>query len=105
MNLSAEEMTLVAAARDGERGALRLLAVSLEERLEDDNVCLDGAVIAWQAVKGGRRRSVRRMATVLNDFRSLCRRVAGTRVLSSAPPVVLPKPGDSSRAQDHRPAA
>ena len=103
MNLSAEEMTLVAAARNGERGALRLLAVSLDERLGDDDVCLDGAVIAWRAVKGGGRRSVRSIATVLNEFRFL--RFAGTPVLAAAPPVAPAKPRDSPRAQDHRPAA
>lgn len=105
MNLSAEEMTLVAAARNGERGALRSLAVSLDERLGDDDVCLDGAVIAWRAVKGSSRRSVRSMAAVLNDIPFLRRRFAGTRVRASAAPVALPKPGNSPRAQDHRPAA
>ena len=105
MNLSAEEMTLVVAARNGERGALRSLAVSLDERLGDDDVCLDGAVIAWRAVKGSSRRSVRSMATVLNDFGFLRRRFPGTRILASAAPVSPPKPGDSLRAQDHRPAA
>ncbi len=104
MNLSAEEMTLVVAARNGERGALRSLAVSLDERLGDDDVCLDGAVIAWRAVKGGGR-SVRSMATALNAFRFLRRRFARTRVLASAPPVGQPNPRDSARAQDHRPAA
>ncbi len=99
MNLNAEEMTLVAAARNGERGALRDLAVSLDERLGDDDVCLDGAVIAWRAVKGSSRRSVR--STVLNDFRFLRRRFAGARVPVSAPP----KPGVSTRAEDHRSAA
>ena len=105
MNLSAEELSLVAAARNGERGALRSLAVSLDERLGDDDACLDGAVMAWRAVKGSGRRSVRSMATVLNDFRFLPRRFAGARVLASAPPVAPPKPGESPRAQDHRPAA
>ena len=103
MNLSAEEMTLVAAARNGERGALRSLAVSLDER-RDDGVCLDGAVMAWRAVKGSGRRSVRIIATVLNDFRFLRRRFAGARVLASDAPVARPKPGDSPRAQEHRPA-
>jgi hypothetical protein len=110
MNLSAEEMTLVAAARNGERWALRSLAVSLDERLGDDDVSVDGAVMAWRAVKGGGRRSVRSMSTVMNDLRFLRRRFAGTRVVPSAPPVGPPKLGDSQRArdpraQDHRPAA
>ena len=105
MNLSAEEMTLVAAARNGERGALRSLAVSLDERLGDDDVCLDGVVIAWRAVKGGGRRSVGSMATVLSDLRFLHRRFAGARVLSSAASLSPPISGNSQRAQDHHPAA
>jgi hypothetical protein len=54
MNLSVKDKALVAAARSGERGALRALAVSLDERLGDHDACLDGAVMAWRAVQDGR---------------------------------------------------
>ena len=109
MNLSAEELALVAAARNRERGALRTLAVSLDERLGDD-VCLDGAVMAWRAVKGSSRRSsprsFRSMAGVLKGPAFLRWRFAGAQsVPASAPPVPLPKPANSPQVQDHRPAA
>ena len=50
MNLTEDELTLAVAARSGERGLLRALAVSLDVRLGEADVALDGAVAAWQAV-------------------------------------------------------
>lgn len=75
MNLSVDEKALVAAARSGERGALRILAVSLDERLGNDDACRDGAVMAWRAVHGGRRRSGATMAAVAKRLIYLRRRL------------------------------
>lgn len=79
MNLSVEDKALVAAARSGERAALRALAVSLDERLGDDDACLDGAVMAWRAVHGGGRRSSASMAAVAKRLNSLRRRLIAGR--------------------------
>jgi len=45
---------LILAARRREPGALRALALSLDEELVGDDVALDGAVLAWRAVQGKR---------------------------------------------------
>ena len=93
MNLSVDDRALVAAARSGERGALRVLAVSLDERLENDDDCLDGAVMAWRAVHGGRRRSGETMAALAKHLLCLRRRLGGAR---AAPASGLPVPAEGA---------
>lgn len=106
MNLSVDDMNLVAAARRGERGALRRLAVSLDERLGNQDVDLDGAVMAWRAVKGGGRAPSRTMAAVDKGLGCLRRRFAAARSIpASAPPVTPAKQEEIPPALDHRPAA
>lgn len=73
-----------AAARSGERGALRSLAVNLDERLGHDDACLDGAVMAWRAVDGGHRRSDARMAAVARRLISFRRRLITGRGVPSS---------------------
>src|SRR5688572_13222384 len=90
MNLSVDDRALMAAARRGDRGALRTLAVTLDERLGDDDACLDGAVMAWQAVHGGRRRSGATMDAVAKHLISLHRRLVGARVAHASGLQVVP---------------
>ena len=106
MNLNVDDKALVAAARSGERGALRALAVTLDERLADDDACLDGAVMAWRAVDGGRRRSDARMAAVAKRLTSLRRRlIAGRGAPASSVQVIPAKRTNLGPAMDRRPAA
>ena len=106
MNLSIEDKALVAAARRGERGALRALAVSLDERLGDDDACLDGAVMAWRAVHGGRRRSGATMAAVAKHLVSLRPHLVGARGAPASGLRVVPaERANLGPAMDRRPAA
>jgi hypothetical protein len=54
MKADLDHAHLISAARRREPGALRALAVSLDEELVGDDVALDGAVLAWRAVQGER---------------------------------------------------
>ena len=70
MNLSAEDRSLVVAARRGEPGALRALARSLDDGLAEEDAPLDGAVLAWRSVSapglrggGGARAGLRGQLT------------------------------------------
>jgi hypothetical protein len=59
---------LIHAARRREPGAFRALALSLDEQLVDDDVALDGAVLAWL------------MGRISNRFAPLRRRLPQSRV-------------------------
>jgi hypothetical protein len=105
MNLSVDDMTLVAAARSGERGALRALAVSLDGRLGEEEACLDGAVMAWRAVKGPGRPFGGTMAAVSKHLVSLGR-WAGDRISPGPVPHVAPvSQAEVAPALHRRPAA
>lgn len=54
MEADVDHAQLIYAARRREPGALRALAVSLDEQLAGDDVALDGAALAWRAVQGER---------------------------------------------------
>jgi hypothetical protein len=69
---------LIHAARRREPGAFRALALSLDEQLVDDDVALDGAVLAWRAVQG--ERSPGLMGRISNRFAPLRRRLPQSRV-------------------------
>jgi hypothetical protein len=105
MKLSDDDMTLVTAARGGERGALRALAVSLDERLGEDEACLDGAVMAWRAVTGPGRRFGGTMAAVWKHFDALGSwaedRLAPGPAAQMAPEIQV----EAAPALDRRPAA
>ena len=105
MNFSVEDKALVAAARSGERGALRVLAVSLDERLEDDDARVDGAVMAWRAIHGSRRLSGATMAAVAKYLISLRPRLGGARAAPASDLQVLAKRTNLGLATDRRPAA
>jgi len=107
MNLSSEELTMATAARLGEPGALRALAMSLDERLAEEDSSLDPAVLAWQAVSGRRSQTGRRpMAGFGHQLAGVLRGIAGRQPGPAAPvavqhaPLTAPWP-----LADRRPAA
>jgi hypothetical protein len=106
MNLSVDDEALVVAARSGERGPLRNLAVSLDERLGDEDACLDGAVLAWRAVHGGCPRSAAIIAAGVKRFVTLRRRLVEARATPASRLQVAPvAPANRGPATDRRPAA
>ncbi len=54
MELTEDRLDLVTAARSRQPGALRELALILDEQLADEDSSLDGAVAAWQVVRAPR---------------------------------------------------
>jgi hypothetical protein len=54
MDTDIDHADLIRAARRREPGALRALAVSLDDASAADGGPLDGAVLAWRAVQGDR---------------------------------------------------
>ncbi|MDQ6796903.1 MAG: hypothetical protein M3011_02565 [Actinomycetota bacterium] len=107
MNLNSEELTLASAARLGEPGALRALAMSLDERLAEEDSSLDPAVLAWQAVAGGRSQAGRRPTTGLRrQLAGIRRGIAGRRPRPAAPIAIHQAPLTAPRPLAHRrPAA
>ncbi len=51
MEANVDPADLILAARRRGPGALQALALSLDEQLVGDDVALDGAVLAWRAVR------------------------------------------------------
>ena len=78
MEATVEPADLISAARRREPGALRALALSLDEQLIGDDVALDGAVLAWRAVQG--ERSVGLMRRISKRYALLRRRLPESRV-------------------------
>jgi len=107
MNLSSEELTMATAARLGEPGALRALAMSLDERLAEEDSSLDPAVLAWQAVAGGPSPTRRRpMAGLGHQLAGILRGIAGRRLGPAAPVAVEQAPRTAPwPLADRRPAA
>jgi len=105
MTLSHEELALVSAARRGEPGALRALAVCLDQRLADADDNLDGAVAAWQAVQRPRARTGSRVLDTVAGWRaSLGGRLSPSRL--AHPERTGAAEGSDRRPRlDHRPAA
>lgn len=104
MDTNLDDATLIAAARRREPGALRALAVTLDGRLTEDDVALDGAVAAWQAVRDEGSRG--RLRATWNLLASVCPRMTAPRVPVSRPremtQVSRPEPAS---VLDRRPAA
>ena len=101
MKLNIDDESLVAAARSGEPGALRTLAVRFDERLGDEDACLDGAVMAWRAVQGRRPRS----AALAKQFAYLRRHFVGASEPPSRMRVAPAEPANLGPAVNRRPAA
>jgi len=78
MEANVDPADLILAARRREPGALRALALSLDEQLVGDDVALDGAVLAWRAVRGGR--SLGLMRRISKRYPLLRRRLPESRV-------------------------
>lgn len=78
MEANVDRAHLIHAARRREPGALRTLALSLDEQLLGDDVALDGAVLAWRAVQG--ERSPQLMGRITNRFALIRRRLPQPRV-------------------------
>jgi hypothetical protein len=78
MEANVDPADLISAARRREPGALRALALSLDEQLVGDDVALDGAVLAWRAVQGGRSHGLMRRFS--NRFALLRRGLPESRV-------------------------
>lgn len=57
MDIDRDDLALLTAARERRPGALRQLAVHLDQQLADEDRPLDGAVMAWQAVHRPARRT------------------------------------------------
>jgi len=93
MNLNSEELTLATAARLGEPGALRALAMILDERLAEEDSSLDPAVLAWQAAAGGRSQTGRQLiAGLRRQLAGIRRGIAGRRPGPAAPIAVHQAP-------------
>ena len=107
MNLNIDDTALVAAARSGERGAFRALAVRLDERLGNEDAFLDGAVMAWGAIQGPGRRAQRAVTATPRYLSWLRRHFAGPQ-LGDASAMTLTheeRAAASAPALDRRPAA
>lgn len=78
MEADLDHAHLISAARCRERGALRALALSLDEQLVGGDVAFDGAILAWRAVQG--ERSPGLMGRITNRFALLRLRLPQSRV-------------------------
>lgn len=99
MELTEAQLGLVTVARARQPGALRELAIILDDQLADEDACLDGAVAAWQAVGGRRTRSRTIWARAWAGQRG--RRRGGAREMAAT----AQHSDHADTARDRRPAA
>ncbi|MGI8806970.1 MAG: hypothetical protein ACR2KK_03845 [Acidimicrobiales bacterium] len=104
MEANVDPADLILAARRREPGALRALALRLDEQLVGDDVALDGAVLAWRAVQG--ERSLELMRRISKRYALLRRRLPESRVpFASAWEVTGDSRNDVPPVLHRRPAA
>ena len=104
MEANVDPAGLILAARRREPGALRALALSLDEQLVGGDIALDGAVLAWRAVQG--ERSPGLMRRISERYALLRRRLPESRVPVASVWEVTPGSRDEvPPVLDRRPAA